>query len=255
MQEGVFNKFSSYALDYSFFKEFAGTSVYRDFYFRISEGACDIYVGRDFKLLHHCVTHQASDRDNIISSTLRDFFSILLNFRKVHEVDVVGSKAFLNEISKLENTCLITTRNSILFKRMLDQKIVFDKPICLIFEDDIKFFDNSTECYASVSETEISPLASRTEYLDSHVFCNVGDVVQTASQKSIVLSSRISNGAEGMIFKTNDPRIVAKIYHRGVITPLRWSKLTKMVSRGISAVEICWPIDLLFFQGAPVGYT
>lgn len=255
MQTGDFGQYNCYALDYSFLKEFVGTSLYRDFFMRVSDGFCDIYVGKDFKLLHQCVTHQADDQSDLLSGSLRDLIGTLLNFKKIHQIDVIGSKPFLKELSKIEGVCLITTRTSILFKRMIDQKIEFNKPICLLEGEGTVFYENSSECYSMVEETKISSLAAKTEYLDAHVFCNVGDVVQTTSGKSILLSSRISNGAEGMIFKTNDPRIVAKIYHRGVITPLRWSKLTRMVARGIKAVEICWPIDLLFYQGVPVGYT
>ncbi len=255
MQTGDFGLYNSYALDYSFMKEFVGTTVYRDFFMRVSDGDCDIYVSKDFKLLHQCITHQADDISDILSSSLRDLFSILLNYRKVHQIDTVSSRSFLREVSKIDGVCLLTSRTGILFKRMYDQKLEFNMPICVVSEESIEFYKNSAECYENVREIKISPLAAKTEYLDAHVFCNVGDVVQTASQKSILLSTRISNGAEGMIFKTNDPRIVAKIYHKGNITPLRWSKLSKMVARGINAVEICWPVDLLFYQGVPVGYT
>ena len=58
-----------------------------------------------------------------------------------------------------------------------------------------------------------------------------------------------------MVFTTNNPKLVAKIYHKGVITPLRWAKLKKLSELGISSPEFCIPQHLLFFQGAPVGYT
>ena len=134
MQTGVFEQFNCYALDYSFFKEFAGTSIYRDFFMRISEGDCDIYVSKDFKLLHQCMTHQADDRANILASALRDFFGVLLNFKRVHQIDVVGTKPFLREASKIDGICLLTSRTGILFKRMYDQKMAFDKPICIVSE-------------------------------------------------------------------------------------------------------------------------
>ena len=255
MFEGAIRKYSCFALDYSFFREFSGMSYFRDLFTRVSDGSCEVYVGRDFKLLHHCVTHQAADKDAPVSSALRDFFGVLINLKRIHEISAVTSREFLNEISKIDDICLITTRTGILFKRMFDQKLKLDKPIILVSKTDVEVFANSDECYRNVSEIKISPLASKTGYLDAHVFCNVGDVVQTAGQKNITLASRISNGAEGMIFKTNDPRIVAKIYHRGVITPLRWSKLTRMAALGINTVEICWPLDLLFYHGVPVGYT
>jgi len=58
-----------------------------------------------------------------------------------------------------------------------------------------------------------------------------------------------------MVFTTTDPKVVAKIYHKGIITPLRWKKLQTQVKMGINSVGICWPKDLIFFRNVPVGYT
>lgn len=255
MQLGVVSQFSKFALDYSFVREFASEQVFRDFFLLVSDGEHDIYVGKDFKLLHHCVTHQSDDKNNVVSAVLRDLLGVLLGSKRLHEINVVSSLDYIREINKIDDICLITTRTSILFKRMYNQKLQLDRPILVFSNDNCELFNNSEECYKSIPEVTVHPLASKNTYLDSHVFCNVGDTVQTGTNKNIVLSSRISNGAEGMIFRTEDPRIVAKIYHRGNITPLRWSKLSRMVNLGINSAEICWPRDLLYFKGIPVGYS
>lgn len=255
MQVGVVSNYKNFALDYSFVREYAGTSIFRDFFMLVSDNQHDIYVGKDFKLLHHSVVHQSDEKDNAIAVCLRDLFSLLLGCKRLHTIDVVASYDYIREINKIDDICLILTKNSILHKRMCEQKLQLDKPILLVSDDETLLFNNSSELYSNVPEREISPLASKNTYLDAHVFCNVGDTVVTQTKKEIVLSSRISNGAEGMIFRTEDPRLVAKIYHRGVITPLRWSKLTRMVGMGINSAEICWPRDLLYFKGVPVGYT
>lgn len=255
MQLGVVSNIGNFALDYSFVREYASTQVFRDFFMLVSDGSQNIYVGKDFKLLHHCVTHQGVDKDNVVSTMLRDLLGVLLGSKRLREVSVVSSIDYIREIDKIDDICLITTRKSILFKRMFNQKLKLSKPILLFSDDGCNFYNDSDDCYANTSDVVISPLAAKNSFLDSHVFCNVGDTVQTDKKKDIVLSDRISNGAEGMIFRTNDSRLVAKIYHRGNITPLRWSKLSKMVSMGIDSAEICWPKDLLFYKGVPVGYT
>ena len=61
------------------------------------------------------------------------------------------------------------------------------------------------------------------------------DVVKTADgSMSFELVKRLSGGAEGMVFLTDQRNIVAKIYHKGVITPLRWAKLKKLSELGIN---------------------
>lgn len=255
MQLEVISEFNNIALDYSFVREYAGTEVFRDFFMMLGEGKYHVYVAKSFKMLHNTVVHQSSDKDNVVITALRDLFSLLLGCKSIHQIDAVTSIGFCREAGKIENVCLLTTRNSILFKRMYEQKIQVNYPVAIADGDVLTLYSNSDECYSSIVDVEISPLAFNTSYLDAHVFCNVGDTVLTDKKKMITLNSRVSKGAEGMIFKTEDPRIVAKIYHKGMITPLRWSKLKKMVSLGINAPEICWPQDLLFFNGVPVGYS
>ena len=104
-------------------------------------------------------------------------------------------------------------------------------------------------------QPEISKLAQNNTFLDSDSSANIGDVVNSSTGEKFTLDRRLSGGAEGMVFTTDNPKLVAKIYHKGVITPLRWAKLKKLSELGITSPEFCVPQHLLFFHGAPVGYT
>lgn len=247
--------FKGYAVDYSFLCEYADSVCFDDFINLISNGSKEIYISRNFKLFHYCYTHQVDNNNVAISNAMRKFVSATLPHKTLHELQTPNAMSFVHEVSKLEDVCLITAKNGILFKRMREKRLVFAFPVLLFDGDDFFFYENGRECYANVPEEEVSPLASRKEYLDSQNFCNVGDVVTTDTNEKLELTKRISNGAEGMVFFTDNPKYVAKIYHRGVITPLRWAKLTKMVKKGIVSPEICWPQNLIYLYGVPVGYT
>ena len=49
-----------------------------------------------------------------------------------------------------------------------------------------------------------------------------------------------------MVFITDNRRLVAKVYHKGVITPLRWAKLKKLTELGITSTSFCAPQHLLY---------
>lgn len=247
--------FSSIVLDYSVLREFGGTAVFQKLLEYISQELPEVYVGKSFKLLHYCVLHQSDDKDAGTVSAMKDLCAVLLPNKKLHEVQLTKSESFAAEISKLENSCIVTTGTGIFTKRLVEQKIKCSCSILILDLENPVFYNSVDEMIAGYVPREISKLALKKEYLNLPFFCNVGDVVTTGNQEKITLESRISAGAEGMVFATDKPQIVAKIYHNGMITPLRWSKLSKMVSIGIKSVGICWPQDLLFFRGVPVGYT
>ncbi len=248
-------QFDSLVVDYSLISEFAGTTLFREFVALINESNQQIYVSKTFKLYHYCVLHQADDKDLVFANAMRYFCMSILNEHRLNEINVTKSDELADAISKLENTCLILTPKSILMKRIREMNLNIPCKICLLYHDHIVMYDSLTDCLNECKEPDLSPLASRTEFLDTNLFCNIGDVVFTGSQKPIRLEKQISAGAEGMVFLTDNPSIVAKIYHRGMITPLRWRKLMRMVEMGIKSVGICWPLDLIFFKGVPVGYT
>ena len=101
----------------------------------------------------------------------------------------------------------------------------------------------------------LSNLAKNNTFLDADARASIGDVVTYNNGEKLTLEKRLSGGAEGMVFVTDNPKYVAKIYHKGVITPLRWAKLKKLTDLGITSSGFCCPQHLLYFRGIPVGYT
>ncbi len=242
-------------LDYSVIREFGGTSLFFEFMDMIVNKSPDVYVSASFKLLHYCLIHQGDAKDDASASAMKEFCSVLLPLRKLHSVQTSDTAEFIKSISQVGNYCIVTTKNGIFTKRLVEKQISFDGDICILSAADHTVYHGSGEFLGEVSVPGVNPVALKKAYLDSDAFCNVGDKVTTGSSKQLELTKRISSGAEGMVFLTDNRLKVAKIYHKNVITPLRWSKLTKMVSMGIKSAGICWPQDLLFYKGVPVGYT
>ena len=241
--------------DYSIIRDFGGTSLFSELIDRITSDSVDVYVSGTFKLLHYCVVHQADPKDDTVATAMRELCSLLLPLHKFHVVQTTDTVEFLKAVAPIENCCILTTKNSILSKRIREKKIDYPGDICVLTPTEYALFNGSKQMIEDLPLPEVSKVALSKTYLDSASFCNVGDKVMTGNNTALELTKRLSAGAEGMVFLTDNRLKVAKIYHRGVITPLRWSKLTKMVSMGIKSAGLCWPQDLLFYKGVPVGYT
>ena len=248
-------KYRSLVVDHSVIQEFGNSSMFPDLLDSVVVFDQDVYVSKAFKLLHYCVLHQADDRNAYVALAMKEFCGVLLPKKKLHSVQTVETCDFINSVKDLPDVAILATPNSVFVKRLLEKKPGFACDIILFTPQGHSVYEGLGGLVSEYEPTPISPLASQNKYLDMPIYCNVGDIVVTGNDRKIELSKRISNGAEGMVFNTNDPRLVAKIYHKGVITPLRWNKLTKMVSMGIKSIGICWPQDLLFYKGVPVGYT
>ena len=255
MAMDVLGKYRSLVVDHSIIQEYGNSTLFADLLDSVEHYDQDIYVSKAFKLLHYCVLHQADDRNAYVALAMKEFCGVLLPKKKLHSVQTVETCDFINSIKDLPDVAILATPSSVFVKRILEKKPAFTCDIILFTPQGHSVYEGLGGLVSNFSLPEISHLASLNKYLENNVYCNVGDFVTTGSDKNIELTKRISNGAEGMVFNTNVPGVVAKIYHKNVITPLRWSKLTKMVSMGIKSVGICWPQDLLFYRGVPVGYT
>ncbi len=248
-------RYNSIVVDYSIIREMGGTSLFSAFLDYLVGSGKPVYVGKNFKLLHYCVIHQADDKNYSVASSMRDFCSLLLANQQLHTIQAVGFSDLIDKVELLDSPCIVTTSRSIFIKRLFEHGRSGKAAVAILSVEGIDLYDDIADCLDNMPQVVISPLASQNKYLDASVFCNIGDTVMTGKQKPVTLVTRVSSGAEGMVFTTDNPKIVAKIYHRNVITPLRWSKLTRMVSMGIKSIGICWPQDLLFYKGIPVGYT
>ena len=248
--------YKSLIVDYSFIRRYGGTSLLPEFLDIVISGHKDVYVSRSFKYMHYCVIHQADEKNDSVAGAMKEFCSMLLPDKLLHSIQVTETGEFLSKMSLVPEGCLVLASSSVLMKRIREKRPVFLGDICVIDDDNgVGIFHSIPEVIDAYPEMPISPLAALDKYLDVPVYCNVGDTVMTGSGKAVVLEKRVSAGAEGMVFTTDNPRIVAKIYHKGIITPLRWKKLQTQVKMGINSLGVCWPIDLLTYKGVPVGYT
>lgn len=70
------------------------------------------------------------------------------------------------------------------------------------------------------------------------------------------LTSRISEGGEGVIYATDRSNLVCKVYHPECITLARKEKLALMLSREVRLKGVCWPVALACSEdGQFVGYV
>lgn len=251
----VIKNYKSLIVDYSFIRMFGGTRILSEFLDIVTSEHIDVYVSKSFKLIHYCVIHQADDKTASAVASMREFCTRLLADKLLHSVQVAETSEFLAKMSLVQDVCLVMAANGILMKRLREKNPSFIGDICVISsEGEPALYHSIPELLEANPELPISALASADKYLDVP-FCNIGDTVTTGNGERLVLEKRLSAGAEGMVFTTTDPKVVAKIYHKGIITPLRWKKLQTQVSMGINSVGICWPKDLIYFRNTPVGYT
>jgi len=248
--------YNALIIDYSFIREFGGTELLSAMLDMITENRKDVYVSKSFKLFHYCVLHQADEKTSSATRAMREFCTVLLQDKLLHSVQATETCDFLEKVSSIDNACLVVAEHGIFSKRLKEKMPAYSGDIFVLNSNkEYALFHGVAEFINNMPKVEISPLASLDKYLDAPVNCNVGDTIQTGSNTNITLEKRISAGAEGMVFSTNNPKYVAKIYHKGIITPLRWKKLQVQVGMGLNSVGVCWPQDLLFFKGVPVGYT
>lgn len=100
-----------------------------------------------------------------------------------------------------------------------------------------------------------TPISASDIPLNAKVLPRTGDTVVTPAGKRVSLGIKISQGGEGVIYETDTPSLVCKIYHTEKLTSLKRSKIELMVTRKISRDGICWPTDCVLNQHSEfVGY-
>ena len=243
----VIKNYKALIVDYSFIRKFGGTRVLSEFLDIVTSERIDVYVSKSFKLMHYCVIHQADDKTSAAANSMRDFCTMLLADKLLHSVQVTETSQFLAKMSLVQDVCLVMATNGILLNRLREKKPSYIGDICAISDEGTPaLYHSIDDLLGAYPQEPISALASADKYLDVPIYCNVGDTITTGKGEKLELEKRVSSGAEGMVFTTNDPKIVAKIYHKGIITPLRWKKLQTQVNMGINSLGICWPQDLLY---------
>lgn len=72
-----------------------------------------------------------------------------------------------------------------------------------------------------------------------------GNLVFSEKFGAINLTSQISEGGEGIIYKTSNHELVCKIYHPECLTKERQDKLELMLSQEVNIKGVCWPVDIV----------
>lgn len=254
MFEGL-SKYLSIVLDYSVIMEYSDTPAINELIDLFGDKGIDCYVSDTFKLLHYCVVDQQASKDKNAQNAMRSLMQSLLKTERLHLVHTCNTEEFIEQVKDLSESCIVTTRRGIFTKRLYEKSPVFNGDIAIVTKDGLEFYSSIQQMIDECPMPPLSKLAKNDTFLDADARASINDVVTASNGEKFVLDKRLSGGAEGMVFTTNNPKLVAKIYHKGVITPLRWAKLKKLSELGISSPEFCIPQHLLFFQGAPVGYT
>lgn len=247
-------QYDSLILDYSVMREFGATPIFDEMTRIICTSGMDVYVSKTFKLLHYCIMHQADKKDSVSIGSMKLFCAQLLPYKKLHLVQYASTLDFLDSVKEVPNAVIVTTKNGLFTRRLYEYDIDLVMPIWVVTREGMYMFSSISEMKESLPMPEVSPLAWQKKFLDLPVSCNVGDVVRTEHDEPFELYSRMSGGAEGMVFTTDKKNQVAKIYHKNILTPLRWAKLKRICQTGITAQGFCLPYNLLFYKGYPVGY-
>ena len=250
------SKYKALIFDYSVMFEAGGTQGFNELLDVIMKNGIEVYVSKSFKMLHYCVVRQADIKNGKAIDAMKTFCAYLLPDHKLHLVNEIETCAFLDALASVEDACILTTRNGIFTKRLYEKKPSFSGKVAVLTKKELKIFDSISQMTDEYPLPDVSKLALNNSFLDEYAFASVGDIVKNEDGKeSYELIKRLSSGAEGMVFTTNNKALVAKIYHRGTITPLRWAKLQKLSELRIQTSGFCLPRTLLYFNKIPVGYT
>ncbi|MCR5489111.1 MAG: hypothetical protein K6F03_03520 [Saccharofermentans sp.] len=249
------NGYKSIFLDYSVLLEYADNPVFDEF-LQVVDTGIDLYVDKSFKALHYCILHIKDPKDRAAAAAMKKICTVLLSQNRLHlirelEIDKVALN--INEIA--DGCCVLATRNSIFIKRLYEKRPFIACDIAILAQGVLNVFDSLDSLMFSFPQQEPSRLAYNSSYIESFGSASISDVVNTEKDDRYELVKRMSGGAEGMVFTTNVPGYIAKIYHKGIITPLRWAKLKKLTELKITGHGFCIPKDLVFFRNSPVGYT
>ncbi|MBR2549463.1 MAG: hypothetical protein IKE92_05490 [Clostridiales bacterium] len=254
MFEGL-GKYLSIVLDYSIVLEYSNGVWFDELTNLFEDKGIDCYIDDTFKLLHRCVVQQQDPKDVYVQSSMRSLMQSLMATNTLHVVHTCNTEYFIEQVRDLPECCILTTRNSIFTKRLYERAPTFNGDVAVLTHSGMKIFHSIAEMIEDYPFPSISSLASNNTYIDSDGRASIDDVVLATTGEKFTLVKRLSGGAEGMVFFTDNPKYVAKIYHKGVITPLRWAKLKKLTEIGITSHGFCTPQHLLYFRGVPVGYT
>ena len=243
--------------DYPALFEAGRYPVFKSLLDTILSNKIDVLINTSFRVYSTCVTHVNNPNDEDIKSETDNLMSKLLHAgRLVVESSGMSVLSLVKDNLDQNNVCLITGKRSSLITQIREEAVSGNMMVCVFDGAEYKMYKDLKDMREGELFPDVNPVSSSTDYLDVAIYVNVGDIVYTKEGDKILLAEKINTGAEGLVFRTDDPKRVAKIYHRGVMTPLRWMKLIRMTKMKISSDGICWPLSLLYNQNnEPVGFV
>lgn len=251
----VLQDFDSLVVDYSAFLELGDASVLESLVSSVISQQKTVFISKAFKAYHECVVRAANASEDDISDAIRDALHDLVDAKLLRASKSASTVDFFLEHMKNGGECLFIGRNSNAFSRLRNINASGSCSVFVVDRGAIRFYPDVATCMEAEPPYSVNPISGNADYLELDIYFSVGDVLYTDEREKITLSSLISTGAEGLVFNTNSDGWVAKVYHKGGITPLRWLKLMKMRDLGLVADNICWPYRLLFSKdNVPVGY-
>lgn len=209
-----------------------------------------------FRFQHESVFQTSDQEGKANFGAVRDLLARVEKAELLTWTDHLSAFPFLSEYASDPTNLFVVGKKSFVLERIRDRNISGSMPVFVISATFFKMYSSLNVCLEEEAPYVIHKVSGSDEYLDVEIHCNVGDTVYDDEGKPVYLASKISTGAEGIVFRTGDPDYVAKVYHKAVITPLRWRKLMRMRQAAIRAKGLAWPCKLLYtFNKVPVGFV
>lgn len=118
-----------------------------------------------------------------------------------------------------------------------------------------KFYCASSADFRERRMNEVNADPDNSKVIRINIIPDTGDAVKTNQGELFVLKKRLSKGAEGTVFLTDNNKYVCKIYNKGQMTVMRCRKLKLFEERLVEYEGICWPEKTVYnSDGLPVGY-
>jgi len=215
-----------------------------------------VIISSSFNYYHTCVFRALNSNDRSMLVQIEEFLDALSREKLlVAESNIMSTFSLLSKYTVNNDACVFASIHSSVLDQIRQADFDTEFIVGVFDSDKFDFYPDVSSFKQSKESDSVNPVASSSDYLDVGIYVNIGDNVFIDNGESILLAEKISTGSEGLVFRTQDPTMVAKIYHRGIMTALRWMKLTRMTKMGLKAKGICWPTSLLYNQNhEPVGY-
>lgn len=251
----ILQTYSSLAVDYTALYELGDPGLLNSLVDYIINQQKTVFVSKSFKVLHECVQRANNPKDRPIYGSIKNAIRSLVDVKLLRASKSASNVDFFLEHIGNEDECLFIGRNGNSFSRLRNINASGKCAVFVVNHGRIKFYTSLSECFEAEKAYTVNPISGNSDFIASDNYFSVGDILVTDDGEEITLTSLISTGAEGLVFCTQHEEWVAKVYHRGGITPLRWYKLMKMRALELETDNICWPCRLLFSRNRiPVGY-